>query len=527
MSTQICLKIPTGTEVPIEIKNFDENENYLMLKYGSYFVLQSRLTSTVNLRNEIKHDVNKEKAEEMKKLEKEIEVKNELIKYASDENIKLKKYFEELEIKKEKELKIFKEKLESDYLRREEALIKWNDNSVLLKNEISRLNGRSTAEIGQDGQTSFYDLCNETFVGFRDFNIKDTSTIAESGDFHLNFAEFHVLADVKNYNNKVNNIDIIKIKRDLGKNAHIHFAWLVSLKSGITKYDRSPIMIEFINSSQCLIYVNNVLSFSDPKQVLRIVWFVCESLVKFLVDDYENLNMLSREQEKSEFLLRTIKNGRQKLKEVKRCISSLESAVVELDLSLSQSLNEFSSKIDYTGVGILENWWSKNVKMTNTKGKVSSETFWIVFVAMNKDFVTSHNISISLFNEFIRNKVPEENLKERTRNKVVYYEMINVKLEKNALDEKKEINNLILEIENDEGSGTNCDLCKKYNFKKTFCENVKVMYVEEEKDINVISLALDCNERDVINCLCCHGIEKKLSGCRGYADYKKKGKGGK
>jgi hypothetical protein len=196
-------------------------------------------------------------------------------------------------------------------------------------------------------------------------------------------------------------------------------------------------------------------------------------------------------------------------------------------LSLSQSLNEFSSKIDYTGIGILENWWSKNVKMTSTKGKVSSETFWIVFVAMNKDFITSHNISISLFNEFIRNKVPEENLKERTRNKVVYYEMINVKLENNALDEKKEINNLILEIENDEGSDTNCYLCKKYNFKKSFCENVKVMYVEEEKDINVISLALDCNERDVINCLCCHGIEKKLSGCRGYADFKKKGKGGK
>ena len=65
------------------------------------------------------------------------------------------------------------------------------------------------------------------------FEIIDKHKQSGQGDFHLRFEEFDILVDAKNYKNKVPNEQREKIKKDLQKNEHLQFGWLVSL---IDKY---------------------------------------------------------------------------------------------------------------------------------------------------------------------------------------------------------------------------------------------------------------------------------------------------
>jgi hypothetical protein len=80
------------------------------------------------------------------------------------------------------------------------------------------------------------------------FNLIDKHTQGGSGDFHLQFEEFDVLVDAKNYKKKVPIEQRDKIKKELLKNEHLYFAWLVSLNTSIDKFDKSPIMYEWINT---------------------------------------------------------------------------------------------------------------------------------------------------------------------------------------------------------------------------------------------------------------------------------------
>jgi hypothetical protein len=82
-------------------------------------------------------------------------------------------------------------------------------------------------------------------------------SVAGQGDFHLKFKGFTVLADSKLYSNKVNSTSRDKIKRDLKKNEHIQFAWLVSLDTTIDKFDKAPFMFEWLTErNACVISMN-------------------------------------------------------------------------------------------------------------------------------------------------------------------------------------------------------------------------------------------------------------------------------
>ena len=97
---------------------------------------------------------------------------------------------------------------------------------------------KSTSHKGSEGEKTFSEYA-ETFIDFKGFNIIDKHTQGGEGDFHLNFEEFDVLADAKNYKKKVPVDQREKIKKDLIKNEHIHFGWLVSLNTSIDKFDKS------------------------------------------------------------------------------------------------------------------------------------------------------------------------------------------------------------------------------------------------------------------------------------------------
>ena len=122
---------------------------------------------------------------------------------------------------------------------------------------------KSTSHKGADGEKQFEDYAN-TFIDFKGFELIDKHTQGGAGDFHMRFEEFDVLVDAKNYKKSVSADQREKIKKDLIRNEHIPFAWLASLNTTIDKFDKSLVMYEWINTRQCIVYINN-LSQNDEK----------------------------------------------------------------------------------------------------------------------------------------------------------------------------------------------------------------------------------------------------------------------
>jgi hypothetical protein len=202
-----------------------------------------------------------------------------------------------------------------------------------LQESVVKLTNKSTSHKGSEGEKQFNDYA-ETFIDFKGFQIIDKHTQGGEGDFHLHFEEFDILADAKNYNKKVPIDQREKIKKDLLKNEHIHFGWLVSLNTLIDKWDKSPIMYEWINTTQCIVYINNLSCFEDPKKILRIVWYSCKELYKLIDDDNVDTSELTTLREKQFKTNDKIKNMRKSIRELNTNINISKNIIFMLHATL-------------------------------------------------------------------------------------------------------------------------------------------------------------------------------------------------
>ena len=275
---QIQITIPTDKF--IDINDFSPEENYLMLKIGSSCLKEGRNAIAGLTQNEIYNKIKEESKEEVQKLEIDLIVQKEMGKQIEDkltkiyegQITKMENQIENLlvqlktyELEKQNIIQRESEKIKDKYdlllEQKDKQLDKMNDNyeKMLIQSH------KSTSHKGSDGEKIFSEYA-ETFMDFKGFELIDKHTQGGEGDFHLHFEEFNILVDAKNYKKKVPIDQREKIKKDLLKNEHVSFAWLVSLNTSIDKYDKSPIMYEWVNTSQCIVYINNLSSFEDPKK---------------------------------------------------------------------------------------------------------------------------------------------------------------------------------------------------------------------------------------------------------------------
>jgi hypothetical protein len=293
----------------IDISGFSLEENYMMLKIGSECLLEGRKAVAGLTQKDIYNKIKEETRGEVQRLELDILVEREM-KIKMEEQIK--NMYENMLEKMRSQIETMSVQIKSYELQNKDLIKaevdKARERYDLVLNEkdkqINRLSEtyekliiqshKSTSHKGSDGEKTFSDYA-ETFIDFKGFEIIDKHTQGGQGDFHLHFEDFDVLVDAKNYKKKVPIDQREKIKNDLQKNEHLHFAWLVSLNTSIDKFDKSPIMYDWINTKQCIVYINNLSSFEDPKKILRIVWFTCKELYDMTKDvnfDEEELTKL-------------------------------------------------------------------------------------------------------------------------------------------------------------------------------------------------------------------------------------------
>ena len=197
-------------------------------------------------------------------------------------------------------------------------------NRDIFDKALAHLNKNKTSkEIGDDGEDIFQNF-STTFKDFKGYKIENKSKQGHKGDFHLFFDEFNVLVDAKNYAASVQKKEIDKIENDLRTNDNMKFAWLVSLNTDISEYNRFSIMNKWImtdKGAKCIILVNNLLNNKDPQNTLRLIWSICNELNKLTKETKSDNTEIQMYKDRDILLENKIQKMQDRSAEIKRSIN--------------------------------------------------------------------------------------------------------------------------------------------------------------------------------------------------------------
>jgi hypothetical protein len=534
MLKTINLTIPDNESVPEIIATFSPEENYLMLKIGSECLREGRNAAIGLSQKEIYQKIKDETKDDVQKLELDIIVQKEITK-KMEEKIsrmyegqieKLEKHIDLLSIQLkehkfgsneviEKEVRKEREKYDLLLQEKDKQVDKMSENYE----KMLAQSYKSTSHKGSDGEKTFSEYT-QTFIDFKGFELIDKHTQGGEGDFHLHFEEFNVLADAKNYKKKVPIDQREKIKKDLKKNEHITFAWLVSLNTSIDKYDKSPIMYEWISTTQCIVYINNLSSFEDPKKILRIVWFTCKELYKLTKDDVQE-DDLNELKERNYKLMDKIKSVRKTIREINTSMNTTRNLIQVMDDELRGILEAETNSIVTSNISLFDDWWEQNIEVTNDETIVSSSVLWIDFKQENKIMINEMNITGDKFKNYLKSKVPLSSIKLRNKSVNAAFDIkgICLKFLKN-----KEVEDEKIELELDESNlvSKKNKAVKKIKKEIYFDEITDKKIIKEYNNKDIMEVSEICNIRpwEVVSVLMKHQIIDKRDKAKGYDKYK-------
>jgi hypothetical protein len=450
---EILLYIPNDENLPEEIKNYSPEKTLMLLKLGNDCLKLAEKKFAEFSQKEIYKKVEEENKEELEKLKYELLLQKDREKIGIEKVVQI---YESQLVALRRQMDLQKEQLKDmegeSKIKIQEEIMKVREKYDLLLSEkekqVDKMNenyeklifnsNKTNKEKGEDGEKTFSDYAS-TFKDFNNYEIVDMHTQGGQGDFHMHFENFDILVDAKNYKTKVSNSQREKIKRDLLKNEHIHFAWLVSLNTTIDKYDRAPIMYEWINSKQAIVYINNLLEYEDPCKILRIVWFNCKELYKLTEEANTDYTELSNLKDKQFKMNDKIKNLRKNIRELNTNMNTHKNIIQCMDDNLREMLEIETNELAESSFSLFENYWSENIESKDKKILISTD-IWNKFKIQNKDLVKEFSLTSEKFKKFLKTKLCFDSLREVSKGGA--YEIQNVYW-KSSLEEKKGVESLI------------------------------------------------------------------------------------
>ena len=532
----INITIPVDDVLPDIISTFTPEENLLMLKIGSSCLKEGRNAVAGLTQKEIYNKIKDETKGEIQKLELDLLVEKELKMKLSDEISKI--YQKDIEYMKKQITdmtnKISRYELESEELVKKASEKAKEKYDLLLQEkdkQVSKFSDtyekllvqshKSTSHKGSDGEKQFEDYAN-TFIDFKGFELIDKHTQGGSGDFHMRFEEFDVLVDAKNYKKKVPVDQREKIKSDLIKNEHIPFAWLVSLNTSIDKYDKSPVMYEWINTKQCIVYINNLSQNDDPKKILRIVWFTCKELYRFVADVSNDDDELTNMKETQFKLMDKVKNLRKGIREINTTINVTKNMIQVMDDQLKEILESETSTIVESNYSLFDDWWLKNIELTDEDVRLLSTDLWFKFKSDNKCELSDFNITPDKFKQFVKSKTPLSNIVLKNKNVNSAFEIKGIKIK--STEEK--IAAPVLEVVLVDDNKKKNKIIKKSKvetevyFDKTIDKTIIEDYIISKDDVMTLASKHNVKTFQLVSLLVRYKIIAQRSDSRGYDKYK-------
>jgi hypothetical protein len=320
----ISVVIPKNKQLPKEISNFTPEENYAMFIVGMESVLQKK---------------NPEYISHLASLEKTIEdLKNE----------NLQNY--------EKLIEHTTEKLNS--------LI---SQGLLPKIEL------------KEKTVNFRSLATLTFRDFPDFKIQEKI----EGEYLLNFHDFSILVDTS--------INLKKgdtLKSNLLKSDTCFFGWSISTATATApdQSEKSNFMFEWLSGNKCICHIHSLATHQDPIELLRSIYFTCQTIHKITNVDAKEITELHTLKENESRVREISQKIIQNSLERDEMLNMIKSNFQKNDEMIRQILNkETNALVDKRFARIID-WW--NFHIVNEEGPtMRSSNIWTMFKRDNPDLV--------------------------------------------------------------------------------------------------------------------------------------------
>ena len=439
----IQITIPSENILPDIINSFSPEENYQMLKIGCESLNEGRKSIANLTSNQIFKKVESEFKKEIDKLNMDIVIEKntaismneKMIKMYEAQIEKLNKKVEntlsELEVYKQGNSTSFNEEI-NKVKEKYDLLLKEKDRQNQLNREIFdkaekliNKTNKSSISIGGDGEQIFETLA-DTFKDFPEYRIENKSKQGHKGDFHLFFKDFNILVDSKNYSGCVQKKEIIKIESDLTINDNVKFAWMVSLNSNISDYNKFPIMTKWITTDtgvKCILFINNLLEHKEPRNILRQVWSICNDFNKLTKNIDKEDGELEEYIEKNLLYKKQIEKLQERASELRRNVNTSYNILKHMDNDLLEMLSNVSDKIvsTFSLNNKIKEWWDNNIEYVNDESKITSTELWTKFKKDNKPYVEENKILIELFKNEITCIVDSSTYIEKTKKSVIEF----------------------------------------------------------------------------------------------------------
>ena len=527
----ISFSIPENKNIPEEILCFSPEENFQMIKIGSECLLEGRKVVAGLSQKEIYEKIKEESKEEIQKIELEVRIEKEMSKKLEERITKI--YESQIEqLKKQLDTKnqqltvyesenkeiIFKEV--NKYREKFDLLLLEKDKQNNLNREVfdkatSLLNKnkyKSSKGKGDEGEEQFSYL-SETFKDFNGYRSEDKSKQGHKGDFHLFFDEFNVLVDLKNYSDSVQKKEVEKIEMDLMTNDNMDYAWLISLESDISGWNRFHIMNKWImtdNGMKCIIFINNLLDSKEPKNTLRLVWSICNEFNKLITGVDKDEEELKMYKERNFVMNKKIKNLQERVSEMRRNINISLNIAKNMDSDLIEALSLISNEImmeECEKYQKMKEWFTNNLEFCNDEEAILKSTdVWNRFKKENKDYIAERNITIDSFKELLMKIVDSSHYIEKSKKGAI--DLIGFKMKEIEIEDKESISK-----KQSKTKGI-------YYFNENMDKKILHEYNDTDKNIMMISANNNIRPWEVVSLLMKHKVIAKRGEARGYDIYK-------
>jgi hypothetical protein len=300
--------------------------------------------------------------------------------------------------------KIVNDRLAYEREKHQNAVKETLEKNMKMIEDINRnLLSKCSVDKGKIGEKIFESLAKETFVLFNKFEICDNTKRAHEGDFHLKFEEFTVLADAKYYKSSVDATQRKKIINDLRGNAHIPFAWLISLDTRVDCFDKCSFMFEWISDTQAVIYVNSLLDSPVEKQrdLLLTIYFECLAHFKRIqASELGATELVNLRQLRYDLVDYQRVELTRKLAEIKKTMNILGNLHDSIKNDLAKLCSNDTTLVHGENDEKIIKWWNENT--TRLEGsETTSTTFWNKFKTDNPTL--KDVIGTKMFRDVIQN----------------------------------------------------------------------------------------------------------------------------
>ena len=299
-------------------------------------------------------------------------------------------------------------------------------------------------------------------------------------------------------------------------------------------------MYEWINTTQCVVYINNLNSFEDPKKILRIVWFTCKELYKMIEDVIYDDSELTELKEMNFKLIDKIKNIRKTIREINKSMNITKNLIQVTDDELRLLLENETNEIVTSNFSLFDNWWEENIERTQEETFLISTDLWLKFKQDNKTVIKDFDISPDKFKQYIKSKVSLTSINLKSKNANCAFEIkgicfkqviVNEIISKPIVKKNMSINikkgeetlKLDLELENDKVVKINNKEVKpkiEVYFDEELDNKILQDYNDDDNDIINLSEKYHVKTWEIISLLMKYKVINKRVNSKGYDKYK-------